>query len=128
MAPSVQPDLAALREYDGLGRVVEVTPLGGSGTALAVRTSLGGRLVLKPALRVADVDLQSRCASLLAGAGIRQARILPCASGALVTTSGYYLQELLPGAAALRPDPAQVDAAMRHIGLFHSVLARLPGG
>ncbi|HSZ44394.1 MAG TPA: phosphotransferase [Streptosporangiaceae bacterium] len=128
MAPSVQPDAVALSEYDGLGRVVEITPLGGSGTALAVRTSLGGRLVLKPAARAADVDLQSRCASLLAGAGIRQARILPCASGALVTTSGYYLQELLPGGAVLRPDPAQVDAVMGHVGLFHSVLARLPGG
>jgi Ser/Thr protein kinase RdoA (MazF antagonist) len=117
-----------LSEYDGLGALLDARPLGGSGTALAVRTALGGRLVLKPASRVADVELQSRCASLLAGAGVRQARILPCASGALVTTSGYYLQELLPGAAVACPDTAQADAAMRHIGLFHSVLARLPGG
>jgi Ser/Thr protein kinase RdoA (MazF antagonist) len=115
-----------LSEYEGPGPVLEVSPLGGSGTALAIRTARG-MFVLKPAWRRADVELQALAAGLLAESGIGQALVLPCASGALVTSTGHYLQELLPGAAVLQPDAGQVDAVMRHIGAFHRVLAGLPG-
>ncbi len=129
MTSPAQPAAAVrslLREYD-LGPFTGTQPLAG-GSAAVLRISAGrGSFVLKPAGRLADIELQARAAEHLNDRGIRQARILPTRAGGLVSSDGHYLQEFLPGAIALRPDSQQTAAAMRHIGAYHHALADLPG-
>jgi len=115
----------ALAEFDA-GETLSIAPLpAGSRTACKVRTTQG-MFVLKPAYRVADVELQAEVAELLNVRGIRQPLVLRARSGEVVTSSGYFLQQFLAGSASEQPTPAQIAAAMRHVGRYHRVLGQLP--
>ncbi len=115
-----------LREYD-VGTLIDAGPLaGGSAAVLRVRTDRGA-FVLKQAGRPGEVELQARVAVYLNDRGIRQARVIPAASGALISTEGRFLLEFLPGAIVLRPTRPQTLAAMRHVGAYHRELADWPG-
>jgi Ser/Thr protein kinase RdoA (MazF antagonist) len=115
-----------LRDYD-VGTPIDAGPLaGGTAAVLRVRTDRGS-FVLKQAYRAAEVELQARAAVYLNDRGIRQARVIPTTSGAVVGAEGRFLQELLPGAIVLRPTRRQAVAAMRHVGAYHRQLADLPG-
>ena len=115
-----------IREYDLIDPVVN-SLTGGSDHVFRVTTG-GGSFVLKQAGRPTDVELQARVAAFLTDRDIPQARILPTTNGALVTTDGFFLQELLPGAVVLHPDRQQVQSAMQHVGAFHRVLAEVDSG
>jgi Ser/Thr protein kinase RdoA (MazF antagonist) len=124
-------DLAAVRallaDYS-VGEVIVAGPLAaGSDRARQVVTA-GGSYVLKPAYRMADVELYAQVAAQLTARGIRQPRVEPTRSGGHVTSSGYFLQELLPGVSPSRPTPAQTAAAMRHVAAYHLALGELALG
>jgi Ser/Thr protein kinase RdoA (MazF antagonist) len=115
-----------LRDFD-LGALIDAGPLrGGSAEVLRVRTDRGA-FVLKAAHQPAEIELQARAAEYLNDRGIRQARVIPTSSGAVVNADGNFLQEFLPGAFVLQPTRRQTLAAMRHIGAYHRELADLPG-
>lgn len=123
-SPADQAAAAAIREYD-VGDLVALEPLrAGSPLARKVLTARGTYL-LKPAYRVADIELEAEVARLLADRGIRQPRIIPTATGPVVTTSGYVLREYLPGSTPRAPARAQVSAAMRHLATVHLALGDL---
>jgi Ser/Thr protein kinase RdoA (MazF antagonist) len=115
-----------LREYD-LGALIGTTPLsGGSTEVLRVQTERGC-FVLKPAYCRPDVELQARTAGYLSDRGFRQALVIPTRSGSVVSDTGHFLQQFLPGNVALTPTERQISAAMRYIGAYHRELADLPG-
>jgi len=115
---------AALAEF-ALGAVHDVHALTPSGSAFRVKTGQG-QFVLKVAYRERDVRLQAEVASLLPHRGIRQPQVVATQAGGLVTSNGYFLQELLPGAALSAPTDVQIAVAMRHVAAYHRELGELP--
>jgi Ser/Thr protein kinase RdoA (MazF antagonist) len=117
----------ALAEFDA-GPVLTVEPLSGSSPAVCKVVTSACEFVLKPADRIADVELQAKVAGVLNAAGVRQARVLPTGSGSLVTTSGHVLLEFLPGSVQTHPTPTQVRATMRHVASYHVALGQVAAG
>ena len=115
---------AALAEF-ALGAMHSARALTPSRTAFRVTTG-SGQFVLKVAYRERDVMLQAEVASLLQHRGIRQPLVIATQAGGLVTSNGYFLQELLPGAALSAPTEVQIAAAMRHVAAYHCELGELP--
>ncbi|HUA40875.1 MAG TPA: phosphotransferase [Streptosporangiaceae bacterium] len=114
----------ALAEFDA-GPVLTAEPLPGSTPAVCKVVTSTGAFVLKPADRIADVELQAEVAARLNAVGVRQARVLRTSSGSLVTTSGHVLLEYLPGSVRTGPTPEQVRATMRHFASYHLALGQV---
>ncbi len=110
----------------GLGRLLAAAPLADGHPDVVKLTTARGSFVVKPAYSITQAELAEQAAVILSQAGVRQARFLRSTAGALVGESGHIVQEFLPGRACLRPTPAQTVATMRHIGVFHAALSRLP--
>jgi Ser/Thr protein kinase RdoA (MazF antagonist) len=117
----------ALAEFDA-GPVLATEPLTGSSPGVCKVVTNAGAFVLKPADRVADVELQATVARQLNAVGVRQPRVLPTSSGSLVTTSDYILLEFFSGSVQTDPTPAQVRATMRHVATYHLALAQIAAG
>ncbi len=119
--------LSALADYDvGDPTALESLPAGGPLARKVITTS--GTYLLKPAYRVADVELEAAVARFLAGHGIRQSGVIPASGGAVVSTSGYVLREFLPGSTMRAPTRAQASAVMRHLAAVHLALGELKAG
>ncbi len=116
---------AALAEYD-VGNPAALEPIPAAGPLARKVITASGVYLLKPAQRVADAELEAEVACLLANRGLRQPRVIPTSSGAVVTTSGYVLREFLPGSTPRVPTRAQTSAAMRHLAAVHAALSELP--
>lgn len=83
-----------------------------------------GTYLLKPDWRRADVALLAELPAL-AQHGVCQPAIIRTATGELVGSDGYFLQEFLAGQPELEPSHAQVLAVMRAVGKLHLALGRL---
>jgi Ser/Thr protein kinase RdoA (MazF antagonist) len=123
---SIDTDYERVADEFGLGQLLAAWPLAAGHPGVAKLTTTRGSFVVKPAYSVMQAELAERAAVLLSQEGVSQARLLRTTSGALIGASGHAVQEFLHGRACLHPTPAQTVATMRHIGVYHAALGRLP--
>jgi Ser/Thr protein kinase RdoA (MazF antagonist) len=110
-----------LAEYD-VGELQHAEPLMYGNPAARKVTTSRGVYLLKPVYRRGDVELQAQVARLLTARGIQQQAVLPTATGQFVCSTGYALLAWVAGSVLTDPTPAQVAAAMRHVGDYHVAL------
>jgi Ser/Thr protein kinase RdoA (MazF antagonist) len=89
-----------------------------------------GTFIVKPAYPADDLELHERVAAVLDAAGLRQARLLRSKAGSLRSSTGHYVQELIPGRIWPTPTAGQTAAVMRYLADYHAGLAavQLPAG
>ena len=109
-------------EFD-LGTPLSVEPVTGGSAVVAKLTTSRGVFLLKPVYRRADVELYATVEEHLNAVGVRQARLVRTTGGE-VTSSGFWVQEFLPGTALPAwPDRAQADAVLGHFAAYDRALA-----
>lgn len=109
-------------EFD-LGTPLSFEPVTGGSAAVTKLTTSRGVFLLKPVYRRADVELYATVEGHLNAVGVRQARLFRTTDGDVIS-SGYWVQEFLPGKALpARPSRAQADAVLRHLAAYDQALA-----
>ncbi|GAA4978457.1 phosphotransferase [Actinopolymorpha pittospori] len=109
-------------EFD-LGTPLSVEPVTGGSEVVTKLTTSRGVFLLKPVYRRADVELYATVEEHLNAVGVRQARLFRTTGGE-VTSSGYWVQEFLPGSVLPAwPTRAQADAVLGHLAAYDRALA-----